>query len=60
MKGAHLYEGTLNQFVCVDPALIKSPLNLRCSKIKPQKVLNYSQKGATSKNMHQRKLRKES
>ena len=44
MKGAHLYEENLNQSVCVAQASIKAPLNLRYSTIKPQKVLNYSQK----------------
>ena len=44
MKDAHLYDETQKQFVGVAPVSNKAPLNLKYSKIKAQKVVNYSQK----------------
>ena len=54
MKDDCLYDETLKQFVGVASASIKARLNLKYSKIKAQKGLNYSQK------WEKRKLRKES
>ena len=59
MKDAHLYKETLKQFAAVAQASVKAVLNLKYSKIKAQKVLNYSQKWVKSRNVQQRKLRKD-